>query len=173
MKRCTIRRQIVTMVVLAAFCTCSVSPALAQSPIKLKNWQGTINYSTKGPSSFELEGTASHLGRFTGYGEVELLPGVTDGSLVGDGVVAFEAVNGDRLVGLTTWEVNESELGQLHFSWRDSVTFSDGTIVYSTGRFAASRPPGLVVLQASWLRENGARRGRAALRLQNALLLHA
>jgi len=68
------------------------------------------------------------------------------GSGRGRRVAAFEAANGDVLVGLTTWEVDDSELGGLHFSWRDSVTFSDGTIVDSTGRFAASRPPGLVVI---------------------------
>jgi hypothetical protein len=34
----------------------------------------------------------------------------------------------------------------MHFSWRDAVEFSDGTITMSTGRFAESRPPGLVVI---------------------------
>jgi hypothetical protein len=139
-------RQVVTMVVLVAFSVSSINPAFAESPIKLQNWQGTIDFSSVGFSSFELEGTASHLGRFTAYGEVELLPGATVGSLTGDGVVVFEAANGDRLVGVTTWDVLASEIGQLHFSWRDFVALSDGTIVDSTGRFAAERPPGLVVL---------------------------
>src|SRR3989442_8323954 len=105
MKHCAIRRQIVTMVVLVAFCVCSVSPAFAESPITLKNWQGTINFSPDGPSLFQLQGTASHLGRFTAHGEVELLPGA-GGSLFGDGVVAFQAANGDMIVGLTTWQVD-------------------------------------------------------------------
>jgi hypothetical protein len=147
MKRSMIScRHVVTLVVLAAFFASSVTPALAQSAIKLQNWQGAIDFSSEGFSSFELAGTASHLGRFTGYGEVELLPGATAGSLAGDGVVVFEAANGDRLVGVTTWDVDAAEIGHLHFSWRDSVTFSDGTIVDSTGRFATERPPGLVVI---------------------------
>lgn len=121
-----------------------------QKPVELKNWDGLIDFTTEGISPFVLCGTATHLGRFTGYGEVEFLPGEEEGSLLGDGVVVFEAANGDLLVGVVTWEADAEEDGlrtsRVHFSWRDSVEFSDGTIVSNTGRFVKSRPPGLVVI---------------------------
>ena len=124
--------------------------ALAESPIELKNWQGTIDFSTQRISPFTLSGTASHLGQFTAYGEVRFLPGNVTGSLVGNGVVAFTAANGDRLVGVVTWDADTEAAGMrtsgIHFSWRDSVPFSNGSIASSTGRFAQSRPPGLVVI---------------------------
>ena len=127
----------------------NVTPAFAESPIKLKKWKGTIDFSTEGTSRFALEGTASHLGRFTAHGEVEFLPG-SNGSLVGEGVVVFRAANGDLLVGVVTWEAaaeaKGSRTSHIHFSWRDAVTFSDGRVVSSTGRFAGDRPPGLVVI---------------------------
>jgi hypothetical protein len=118
--------------------------AIAKSPVKLTNWAGTIDYSSEGPSEFTLQGNASHLGRFRAYGEVELLP--IDGALEGEGVVVFEAANGDLLVGTTTWHVNAEGADQMRFVWADSVTFSDGTVVSNTGRFVKDRPPGLVVI---------------------------
>jgi len=49
-----------------------------------------------------------------------------------------------------TWQADAEAGGfrtsGIHFSWRDSVRFSDGRIVSSTGRFTQSRPPGLVVI---------------------------
>jgi hypothetical protein len=143
-------RKMVTMVLVVALYTSSVSPASAVSPVKMKNFAGKVDVSATGPTPFELAGTASHLGQFTARGEVHFLPVGQNGALVGAGVVVFEAANGDLLVGATTWDVGP-ELGaerstKLHFSWRDSVTFSDGTTVVNTGRFATSRPPGLVVI---------------------------
>jgi hypothetical protein len=126
--------------------------ALAKSPVKLKNFAGEIDFKAaiEGPAPFVLEGTASHLGQYTCYGEVEFLPADEDGSLLGDGVAVFEAANGDLLVGVVSWEVDadgdELRTSHIHFSWRDSVQFSDGTIVDSTGRFENDRPPGLVVI---------------------------
>ena len=124
--------------------------ALAESAVKLKNFQGTIDFSTERPSPFTLEGTASHLGRYNAYGEVNFVPSGEDGSLPGEGVAVFEAANGDLLVGVVTWdadaEIDGLRTSGIHFSWRDSVEFSDGTIVASTGRFVDSRPPGLVVI---------------------------
>jgi hypothetical protein len=140
----------VALVLVAAFCLRSVVPALAESPVKLQKWGGTIDFTTNGVSPFTLAGTASHLGNFTAYGEVEFVPGEKQGSLDGEGIVVFEAANGDLLVGVVTWDVsassNNRRTSALHFSWRDSVTFSDGTTVDSTGRFAHDRPPGLVVI---------------------------
>jgi len=122
---------------------------LAESPVKMKNFAGSIDFSTEG-ASFLIEGTASHLGRFTSYGEVTFIPGEEEGSLLGTGPVVFTAANGDLLVGVVTWEVAAAVNGvsntRLHFSWRDAVEFSDGTVVVNTGRFVDSRPPGLVVL---------------------------
>src|SRR5688572_20370167 len=127
----------------------SVTTAFAESPVTLQNWQGAIDFSATGTSHFRLEGTASHLGRFTAHGEVTFHPG-SNGGLVGDGAVVFKAANGDLLVGAVTWEADAEAAGlrtsHIHFSWRDSIAFTDGRAASSTGRFAADRPPGLVVI---------------------------
>ena len=56
----------------------------------------------------------------------------------------------DLLVGVVEWDADAEGDGlrtsHIHFSWRDSVQFSDGTVVDSTGRFVKDRPPGLVVI---------------------------
>jgi hypothetical protein len=137
-------RKILTMLVLVTFLARAITPAIAQPQIKLNKWTGTIDFSATGPSSFELAGTSSHLGRFTAYGEVDIVLGEE----VANGVVVFEAANGDLLVGVTTWEVAGDQIAEIHFSWRDSVEFSDGTVVHSTGHFAdaKNRPSGLVVI---------------------------
>ncbi len=127
------------------------NPALAKSPVKLQNWMGTINFSEEDTSTFTLAGTASHLGKFTAEGEVDFTPNA-DGTLTGTGVVVFTAANGDLIVGQVEWEAEEAVDGcrnsAIHFKWADSVQFSDGTVVQSTGRFAHAdgRPPGLVVI---------------------------
>jgi hypothetical protein len=143
-------RNVLTLVTIVAFLVCSVRPAYAVSPIKLQHWSGRIISSTTGPASFDLAGTASHLGQFTGSGEVEFLPVGDEGLLVGAGPVVLQAANGDLLVGVVTWDVGvesgAERPARLHFSWRDAVTFNDGTTFASTGRFATSRPPGLVVI---------------------------
>ena len=146
-------RRAVALVVLAAFFAGAVTPAqvrAASSPVKLKNWQGSIDFDPDGTSSFVMEGTASHLGRFTAYGEVDFVPGEEEGSLLGEGVVVFESANGDLLVGVVEWDVEagdgEFRASHVHFSWRDSIELADGTVVHSTGRFVDSRPPGLVVI---------------------------
>src|SRR5258708_3706329 len=78
----------------------SPRPALAESPVKLQNWSGAIDFSSAGATPFTLSGTASHLGNFTAHGGVDFVPGSEPGSLVGDGVVVFQAANGDLLVGV-------------------------------------------------------------------------
>src|SRR5688572_24222274 len=105
------RRDVLRALIAAAMASSfKVTPAFAESPIKLQNWKGAINFSTAGTSSFVLEGTASHLGRFTAHGDVEFLPG-TNGSLVGDGGIVFKAANGDLLVGVVTWEADAEANG--------------------------------------------------------------
>jgi hypothetical protein len=140
----------VTLIVLLTFCQIFPTVASAQSPVKLQNAQGAIDFSTEGTSVFDLQGSASHLGKFSAYGEVEFQPGAEAGSLLGDGVAVFKAANGDLLVGITTWdldaEMNGEQTAHIHFSWRDSVQLSDGRTVASTGRFVTARPPGLVVI---------------------------
>jgi hypothetical protein len=135
-------RHQITAVALLTFFGVS-APAFAESPVKLQGG-GAIQYTPGGLSSFILSGTASHLGRYTCYGEVVFLPGRDRGSLDGVGVAAFMAANGDFLVGVVTWQVDARGASECHFSWRDSVEFSDGTMISSTGRFATSRPPGAV-----------------------------
>jgi hypothetical protein len=124
--------------------------ALFKSPVKLKNFAGSIDIEAGGITPFTLEGTASHLGRFAAHGEVEFLPGDVAGSLDGAGVVVFEAANGDLVVGHVSWLVEaddeEFRTSHIHFSWRYSVEFSDGTVVANTGRFVKDRPPSLVVI---------------------------
>ena len=144
-------RKMIAMVVLVAFFARTITPAYATPSIELKKWSGAIDFSDSGISSFTLEGNSSHLGKFTAIGEVEFVPGEEEGTLVGSGVVAFEAANGELLVGLVTWEVDpggEVRSSGLRFAWRDFVEFSDGTILHSTGHFAdaKNRPPGLVVI---------------------------
>jgi hypothetical protein len=145
------RRNKITMLVVAAFFfATSAGPALAaKSAVKMKSFEGTIDFNEAGPSAFTLDGTASHLGRFTADGEVEFVPGREPGSLVGQGSVVFEAANGDLLVGNVSWDVppgGDLRTSAIRFVWADSVEFSDGTVVFNTGRFVTDRPPGLVVI---------------------------
>jgi hypothetical protein len=119
------------MVICATVCA---DPAAAQSKGQPRA-QAIVFDVPDGPSPFVLTGTAQHFGRFLCYGELE------DGA----GVAVLMAANGDLIVGVVTGEVDERGLGELHFSWRDSVEFSDGTVVRNTGRFARNRPPGVVI----------------------------
>jgi hypothetical protein len=117
--------------------------ASAEPVVKLTG-EGSIELSTDGPSPFVLQGNASHFGKYTCYGEVEFSPGTEAGTLKGEGVAVIRAANGDLIVGIVTWQVDADGNGQTAFSWRDSVQFSDGAVVSSTGRFIKSRPAGAV-----------------------------
>jgi len=145
MTHLTIRNGLLSATVALLTVFGAAAPVVAQSPVKLKG-EGAVRYVPDGLSSFVLTGTASHLGRCLCYGEVEFVPGQGAGTLEGEGVAAFMAANGDLLVGVVTWQVDAKGISQTHFSWRDSVTFSDGTIVFNTGRFVTSRPPGATSL---------------------------
>lgn len=63
----------------------------------------------------------------------------------GVGVAVLMAANGDLIVGVVTADVDDDGIGEMHFSWRDSVELSDGTVIRNTGRFARNRPPGVVI----------------------------
>src|SRR5262249_10227368 len=102
--------------------------AAAKSPVEMQKFLGAIDATAGGVTSFTLSGTASHLGQFTAYGEVEFVPGEELGSLEGMGVVVFEAANGDLLVGNVAWQVDaggDLRTCSIHSSWRDSVQFED------------------------------------------------
>lgn len=143
----TRRRALGAIAASFASLTVATRTALAsKSAVKMKNWQGTIDYVPDGPSLFTMHGTASHLGQFTAAGEVTLLPVDESGLMVGAGSVVFTSANGDLLVGATEWVVNGEEISEMHFRWRDSVEFNDGTVLTNTGRFINDRPPGLVVI---------------------------
>jgi len=143
-------RQAVTLLAMLTLSQALPGTAFAKSPVKLQKFEGAIDLTAQGPLPFVLNGEASHLGQFTSYGEVEFVPGPDPGSMVGEGVAVFQAANGDLLVGVVSWQVaagtGDFRTSQIHFSWRDSVTFSDGTVVVNTGRFLDDRPPGLVVI---------------------------
>src|SRR2546427_76195 len=126
-------RKAVTAVVVVVLFARSTAPANAESPVQLKKFEGAIDLQAPGPLPFVLTGNASRRGKFPSYGEVDFGPGPEPGSLVGEGGAVFEAANGDLLVGAVSWEVaagsGDFRTSRIHFSWRDAVTFSDGTVV--------------------------------------------
>jgi hypothetical protein len=129
---------------------CSPAQLPAQAPVKLQKFQGVVDFSTT-PPTLTMEGIASHLGRFTGKGQVAFAPGEQPGTMVGSGPVVLQAANGDLLVGNMTWimsapDADNKRATSIHFRWSDFVTFSDGTVVSNTGRFVSKRPPGLVII---------------------------
>jgi hypothetical protein len=128
----------------------SVAPAHAESPVKLQTAVIMVDDMEAPLSPLTIEGTVSHLGRITGDGEISFGEGEEWGISEGVGVVGLVAANGDHLAGIITIEVYPFEDGEadaeIHISWRDSVTFADGSVFRSTGRFAKSRPPGVIAL---------------------------
>jgi hypothetical protein len=139
------RRSMIALASLIAFLPAATAPAMDGPAITMKKWAGRIEYSTKGPSPFELKGMALQLGSFMARGEVTFRPGETPETLVGEGIVVFMDDEGDFLVGETTWIVDGEDNLEMHFAWCDSVTFSDGSEVSSTGRFADQLPNDLTV----------------------------
>ena len=149
-----------TLVVVSILMSAATPIQADTSAVKMTKLDGMVDLTALGPSPYVLEGIASHLGKFRATGEVEFGPGEDEGSMVGTGPVAFLAASGERLVGVATWTVDPSEDGfsvaHVHFGWRDSVEFSDGTVVANTGHFIRARPPGLVVVVSTQeqIREN-------------------
>jgi hypothetical protein len=117
--------------------------ASAQSGIKM-NGTATLIEAPTGLWALHMEGTASHLGKFTCDGELALFPGQIDGTTEGIGVAAFTAANGDVLVAHVDYQVDADGVTQTHFKWQDSITYNDGRTVNSTGRFVDNRPAGLI-----------------------------
>jgi len=131
---------------------CVLSPSEPQLAEQRDNFEGTVDFSPDKTTPFTLRGTEPHIGEYTARGEGTFRPGDVEGTLIGEGVAVFETTDGDLLVAVVTWaaaaEAGGERASEMRFSWRDSIEFSDGTIVASTGRFADSedRPPGLVVI---------------------------
>jgi hypothetical protein len=119
--------------------------ASAESPVQLHG-NGTIIVSPAGTSMFALAGTATHLGKYECLGELHFTPGVVQGTFTGAGIAVFRAANGDLLVGMMSCDLNARGIGNMAFHWQDSVRFSNGATVSSTGHFAHSRPPGATTL---------------------------
>lgn len=126
---------LLVIVTMTGFSTVS---ALASPGVKLTG-TGSMTVAAEGLSTFTLEGSASHLGKYTCYGEVTFVAG-ENGTLDGTGIAVIEAANGDLIVGVVHWQIDQDGNGSLGFSWRDFVVFSDDTVVSSTGRFSESRP---------------------------------
>lgn len=131
---------------------CTVLPDGPKLSEQRENFDGTVDFSPDKRTPFTLKGTEPNIGDYTARGEVVFHPGDTAGALVGDGVAVFTTQTGEHLVAVVTWTVGPENGGNresnIRFSWRDSVQFSDGSVVDSSGRFANAedRPPGLVVI---------------------------
>jgi hypothetical protein len=124
--------------------------ALAQSPIQVSRLNGQLaSVVPGGPAAFVLEGEGTRLGRFTAAGEVTFTAGTTPHTLQGQGVVVFRAANEDRLVGTVTWLVGapgpQGRGSSVSFRWQSAVTFSDGTVVTTSGGFVENQPMNLVL----------------------------
>ena len=125
--------------------TLTTTGMTSADPIVKLTGKGSIELMTEGASNFFLQGNASHLGKYICYGEV-VLSYQEDGTLKGNGVAVIQAANGDLIVGIMTLQIESDGIGQIAFSWRESVQFSDSekTVVFNTGRFIKSRPAGAV-----------------------------
>jgi hypothetical protein len=132
------------VVVLTIAGTASLADKAFAAPVVKLSGEGSMEFSAIGPSSFTLSGNASQLGKYTCCGEIVFVPGDKLGTLEGTGFAAIRSANGDLIVGAVTWHIDQDGNGQISFHWLDSVEFSDGTVVSSTGRFSTSRPAGAV-----------------------------
>jgi ABC-type transport system substrate-binding protein len=117
--------------------------AAADQPLsKMKVRSATLTFSDGGFAVLGLTGMAEALGKCSAYGELVFVPGEDEDTLDGMGVAAFTAADGDVLVGVIAAQIDEDNRLTWVIHWRDTVTFSDGTTVASTGRFVDNRPPG-------------------------------
>jgi hypothetical protein len=131
-------------------CTVAPSPQLDELA---EGFDGMVDFSTTTTTPFQLQGSQPGLGEFTAEGEVDFRPGEEEGAFIGDGVAVFETANGDKLVAVVTWyagpeDADGNRASDIEFRWRDSVQFSNGTVIASDGQFEdpENRPPGLVVI---------------------------
>src|SRR5262245_3551138 len=105
--RCLTRQHGLKTALVALLCaSVSAMQVHAEEPVKLTKFTGETDLQLPNPVPFTLEGNATHLGDFTALGEVVFVPVDVEDALVGEGVVVFTAANGDRLVGVTHWDVD-------------------------------------------------------------------
>jgi hypothetical protein len=134
----------VALVALAAF-----PPfAAADQPLgKLNVKTFSLTFEEDGLAVLRVTGTAEELGRCSCHGEIVFIPGADEGTLLGEGVIAFTAANGDLLVGVVAALLDkEDNVLSVVIHWRDAVTFGDDTTIESTGRFVDRRPPGIIAI---------------------------
>lgn len=128
------------------------SPGETELIEQSENFTGSVDFEIGKTSTFQLSGTAEEIGQYNANGEITFQSGDAADTLIGEGVAVFTDSDGDQLVAVVYWPLDEEEAGQreggIEFRWRDSVTFADGTVAQSTGKFAEKslRPPGLVVI---------------------------
>ena len=137
------------LAILALACWASFALADDKSGINQLSGSGVLAINENGYAVVALHGNASQLGKFTCSGQLTFEQSNDPGSIVGEGVAAFTAANGDQLVATFTWQINADGSGEMKFHWHDSITLSDGSTVESTGRFADRRPPGVVLRSAT------------------------
>lgn len=132
-------RKIASFLAVLAFFGMSGRATLAQSPF-LPKGAGSISVSGTALSRFSFTGTEAHLGQYRSYGEMQVRYNRDNSETAGSGIIVFEAANGDKLVGAVTLQTGANGAGEMTLSWRDSVRFSDGTVVSSSGSFSKSKP---------------------------------
>lgn len=130
-------RHMLTLFVLLTLFGLSVHTALGQGAFTLN---AQINVAPQGTSAFAFTGTNTLLGQYRCQGEVSMYSSKDTQAHQGTGVAVFVAANGDRLVGMVSLQTNADGAGQMTFTWCSSVRSSNGTVFYSTGQFAKSRP---------------------------------
>jgi hypothetical protein len=89
-------------------------------------------------------GTASHLGKWTCFGECFFEEGDAPGAIAGTGVIVFAAADDDVLVGFAHWLISADGSVSVTLHWILSASFSDGSTVFSTGRFLDPPFPGTI-----------------------------
>jgi hypothetical protein len=121
--------------------------AEADQPILTIRAQGTFTIDDDGFAVAQLQGTAPGMGKFVSYGELVFVSGEQEGSLDGEGIMAFTAANGDIIAAFVEWQIAADGTNTVLVHWRDAVTFSDSTTVSTTGRFVDRRPPGPIYIK--------------------------
>jgi hypothetical protein len=133
------------LVVLATLAMVVSLPSVVHAEVLLRlkgYWQFADDPTNLGLVEFIGFGTSTHLGKWTSYGEVLFDESELPGSVVGEGVVVFQAATGEVLAAELVIEIDAAGDTVMALSWQDTVVLSDGTTVYSTGRFIDPPFPG-------------------------------
>lgn len=96
-------------------------------------------------SHFTVTGKNADFGRYVALGEATFIAGQEEGVLrSGTGIAVLNAESGQQIVADVTCQVF-GDGSEFTFHWRDSVVFSNGSIVSTTGTFVDQKPPGLAL----------------------------